>query len=190
MGRVQVLFGWIIFIALGQKKTLVHVLMLTLRLFPLTATILTMPELFANVSCAIKYICLYTAICIVSIANTTQAPIQVRLINGGEHSGTVEILYAGLWGTICYYFSFDLASANVICRQLGYPGASRVSQFFEFNDGTGQIWLTSLSCTGSESSVDQCSHSGFGIDISTCYSFGDIGVECVGMFVDCLYHAV
>ena len=61
---------------------------------------------------------------------------------------------------ICYYFGFDLESANVICRQLGHSVALGVAQFYEFNDGSGQI-----SCTGSVSSLDQCSHSEFGTDI-------------------------
>ena len=92
----------------------------------------------------------------------------------------MEILYAGLWGVICDTFGFDLASANVICRQLGYPGALRVADFFEFYENTGHIWLTNIDCTGNESTVADCPHSGFGGDRDYC-SFGQAGVECIGM---------
>ena len=119
--------------------------------------------------------------------NATQPPIQVRLVDGAdEHEGRVEILYTGLWGGICLGFRFDLGSANVICRQLGYPGAVRVAQYLEFGAGSGQIWLTELSCTGTENSLEQCPHDGFGI--GECYFLGDdVGIECMGMLIILTY---
>ena len=94
----------------------------------------------------------------------------------------MEILYAGLWGVICDTFGFDLASANVICRQLGYPGALRVADFYEFYENTGHIWLTNIDCTGNESTVADCPHSGFGGDRDYCI-FGQAGVECIGTLI-------
>ena len=92
----------------------------------------------------------------------------------------MEILYAGLWGGICLGFRFDLGSANVICRQLDYPGAVRVGQYLEFGAGTGQIWLRELYCTGTENSLEECPSSGFGT--GECYFQGDdVGIECMGM---------
>ena len=119
--------------------------------------------------------------CLAIAPNATQSPIQVRLVDGAdEHEGRVEILYAGLWGAICGgFFGFDLAAANVICRQLGYPNAMRVAQ--EFGSGTGQIWLKYLNCRGNETSLEQCTHSQFGT--GSCYFQLDIGIECRGMFI-------
>ena len=112
--------------------------------------------------------------------NATQPPIQVRLVDGAdEHEGRVEILYAGLWGTICGGFGFDLAAANIICRQLGYPSALRVAQ--EFGSGTGQIWLTYLFCTGNETSLEQCFHSQFGT--GSCYFGVEARIECRGKLI-------
>ena len=93
----------------------------------------------------------------------------------------MEILYAGLWGTICedFYIPFDLTSADVICRQLGYPGALRVAGYYEFGRGTGQVWLSNLICTGNETSLEQCSHSGFGSHDCSIFSL-DVAVECQG----------
>ena len=110
-------------------------------------------------------------------ANGTQPPIQVRLTNGGGiHEGRVEVLYAGIWGTVCDDF-FDLAGANVVCRQLGYPGALRVANFLEFGQGTGQIWLDDVRCTGNETSLEQCPTRAIGSH--NCFHFEDVGVECI-----------
>ena len=55
---------------------------------------------------------------------------DVRLVNGSQpHEGRVEICLNETWGTICadilYYWDWSLAEANVICKQLGYPGACK-----------------------------------------------------------------
>ena len=104
--------------------------------------------------------------------------IQIRLVNGkGAHEGRVEILYAGVWGAICDDL-FNLTAANVVCKQLGYPGAVRVKQY---ESDSNQIWLDDVQCTGNETSIDQCSHNGF--NIYDCDFYNDqVGVECIGQF--------
>ena len=54
--------------------------------------------------------------------------VQIRLVDGIHKSwknttrdGRVEILSNGEWGTICDV-GFDKQDADVICRQLGFPG--------------------------------------------------------------------
>jgi len=60
-------------------------------------------------------------------------PVQVRLVQdfraeddlyGRDLYGRVEVFYDDVWGSICHY-GWDLADANVICRQLGYAHAIR-----------------------------------------------------------------
>ena len=103
--------------------------------------------------------------------------IQVRLVNGKDaHEGRVEILYAGVWGAICNDL-FNLTAANVVCRQLGYPGAVRIAS--SFGSDSAQIWLDDVQCIGNESSIVQCSHNGF--NIYNCnFDTDQIGVECIG----------
>jgi len=69
------------------------------------------------------------ATCLVSVdPNIAPGPVQARLVNEsgaeGDVSGRVEVKYGGEWGSICGR-SWDLADANVICRQLGYAHAIR-----------------------------------------------------------------
>jgi len=102
--------------------------------------------------------------------------IQARLVNGQDaHEGRVEILYAGVWGAICNDM-FNLTAANVVCKQLGYPGALHIRSY---GSRSNQIWLDDVQCMGNESTIDQCSHNGFNIyncNIKT----AQVGVECIG----------
>ena len=90
--------------------------------------------------------------------------------------GRVEVFYNGQWGTICDD-NWDLNDANVVCRQLGFPRAKAALQGNDVPDGTGQIWLDDVGCTGNETFLDNCPHQGWGIQ--NCNHGEDAGVECV-----------
>ena len=51
--------------------------------------------------------------------------------------------------------------AQVVCRQLGFPGAVSAPGSAWFGNGSGQIWLDDVACSGSESSIFYCMHSGW-----------------------------
>ena len=57
---------------------------------------------------------------------------QLRLVDKiSPTSGRLEMLKDGLWGTVCSYH-FDMADANVTCRQLGYTGPAQILRKFVF----------------------------------------------------------
>ena len=87
----------------------------------------------------------------------------------------VEVFYNGTWGTICDH-SWDLRDADVVCRQLGYNGASPAPLATAFGQATGQIWLVNVRCFGNEKSISQCSHQGWGVE--NCGHSRDAGVVC------------
>ena len=91
-------------------------------------------------------------------------------------------MYYGTWGTICGV-NFDLDSANVTCRRLGFPGAARVIR--NFARGSGQIWLNNVQCVGNETGLEYCSHNGFGNIGFYCDHYDDVGVECLSKFLKC-----
>ena len=88
-----------------------------------------------------------------------------------------------MWGTICER-NFDINSANVACRSLGFIAAVRLVS--TIRAGTGQIWLNNVRCLGNETSLEQCPHDGLGNH--NCYHYLDIGVECIGKGL-CYYTA-
>ena len=73
-----------------------------------------------------------------------------------SNAGRVEVLYAGVWGTIRGW-NWDISGAHVVCRQLGYPGAILFGSSNQFGIGNGPSWFENVRCLGNESSFEECS---------------------------------
>ena len=104
---------------------------------------------------------------------------KLRLVDGtNEREGRVEIMYQGIWGTICDV-GWDDIDATVVCRELGFShgNATRRAQF---GSGTGPVWLHRVGCLGSESKLSHCIHTGAG-NIGNCSRTQDAGVQCSGV---------
>ena len=65
----------------------------------------------------------------------------------------------GVWGSVCDRL-WDDREAGVLCRQLGFHDGYALSRA-HYGVGTGPVWLSYLQCRGTESSLHQCTHSGF-----------------------------
>ena len=103
-------------------------------------------------------------------------PGSIRLIGSTPSTGRVEIFYNNQWGTICDD-SWDINDANVVCRQLGFPGlASRAFRGAHYGQGSGPIWIHQVACSGSESTLYDCSYRGWGN--TGCIHSQDAGVQC------------
>ena len=90
----------------------------------------------------------------------------------------MEVNYNGEWGTVCDN-GWDDIDAGVVCRQLGFGSSGTAIGSAGFGQGSGSIWLDSVTCTGSESLLYTCGHFGVGITIN-CYHYQDAGVRCNG----------
>ena len=110
------------------------------------------------------------------VRNSTFAE-RVRLVGGSWNGeGRVEVFYNGAWGTVCDDI-WNLNNARVVCRQLGYSDAFSAPQSAHFGAGSGQIWLDDVNCVGSEYSIENCPHIGWGSH--NCNHNEDAGVVCL-----------
>ena len=85
----------------------------------------------------------------------------IRLVGGTAFAGRIEVYYNGTWGTVCNN-SWDMKDANVVCRQLGFPGAVSIQRGANFSLGTGKIWLDNVQCLAFENYLVHCAHNAWG----------------------------
>ena len=82
---------------------------------------------------------------------------MIRLVNDDDEAkkseGRVEVYYDGEWGVVCDD-DWDLADANVTCRQLGYDGGTTSS--LRNGKETAKVRIYSSQCKGNETSLKNC----------------------------------
>ena len=113
---------------------------------------------------------------------------DVRLIGGLlTREGRVEIWYNRQWNTVCDD-NWSLNDATVVCQQLEYRGAVTAHRSAYFGQGSGNILLDDLLCTGRETSLLECPHNG--INTHNCWHGKDASVTCefvLHAIESCLY---
>ena len=98
---------------------------------------------------------------------------DLRLADGSENEGRLEILRNGQWGTVCDDL-FDRRDADVACRQMGHYSGEFLPTRHGRPSATGPIWLDDLRCTGEETRLDECPHT----TRHDCIHFEDAWVAC------------
>uniref|UniRef100_A0A8C6TW21 SRCR domain-containing protein n=1 Tax=Neogobius melanostomus TaxID=47308 RepID=A0A8C6TW21_9GOBI len=114
-------------------------------------------------------------------AHTEDAGVvcEVRLVDGSSPcSGRVEAFYSGQWRTVCSD-KWDINDAHVVCRQVGCRMAVSATNLVHYAEGSGQIWVTDVHCSGSESQLSECFYNPLGAH--NCRHHRDAGVVCQGI---------
>lgn len=122
-----------------------------------------------------KLICIELLILGSSLAVALQNG-DLRLAGGIQTTeGRVEVYYNGQWGTVCDD-NWSIQSGNVVCKQLGYERAEKVSYSAAYGPGSGQIWIDEINCEGTENSITECKRNDW--DENDCTHNEDAGVVC------------
>ena len=99
----------------------------------------------------------------------------------------MEVYYNGEWGTVCDS-GWDSIDAGVVCRQLGFGSSGLSYSSTYFGQGSGPIWLQSVTCIGTENTLAECGHYGINDYVMRyCGHHQDAGVRCTGStgYIDC-----
>lgn len=99
-------------------------------------------------------------------------------------TGRVEVFYSGTWVPVCgeSYSDdiWDLKHANIICRQLGFPGAlvfrTITATVGKNNSDQTKNWFKAQGRVGTEPSLTMCHSSGWS---SYCRSDKGVHVTCI-----------
>uniref|UniRef100_A0A452IAD6 SRCR domain-containing protein n=1 Tax=Gopherus agassizii TaxID=38772 RepID=A0A452IAD6_9SAUR len=103
---------------------------------------------------------------------------ELRLVDGGSPcAGKVEVKHKDQWGMVCDGV-WEIEDAEVVCRQLGCGSAVSVHDQAHFGSSSGPIWLDKVACDGTESSLLECKHRGWGVH--SCDHHKPAGVTCSG----------
>ncbi|XP_016299479.1 deleted in malignant brain tumors 1 protein-like [Sinocyclocheilus anshuiensis] len=101
---------------------------------------------------------------------------SLRLINGHNSCfGRVEVVYNGIWGTVCDN-GWDLSDAAAVCREMGCGDVIEAKSSAHFGQGSGPVWISDLQCSDTDSRLRGCKSSGWGR--GTCGHEKDAGVIC------------
>ncbi|KAL8583915.1 hypothetical protein ACOMHN_009668 [Nucella lapillus] len=119
----------------------------------------------------------YASIACFNTNDTTNYAIS--LVGKEGNTGPVNLTYVGTEGRICSD-NWDDVDARVVCRELGYPDGQAYlhyrSTWFR-NAYSGPFWASNFTCSGSESRLQDCPHTGVG-QVTECVKEHMAGALC------------
>uniref|UniRef100_UPI00398F7CCC lysyl oxidase homolog 2-like isoform X2 n=1 Tax=Pristiophorus japonicus TaxID=55135 RepID=UPI00398F7CCC len=121
--------------------------------------------------------CVFEPRCLAQNEEQQVPKIQLRLSGRRKkgNEGRIEVYYNGEWGTVCDD-EFTIATATVICKELGYVQAESWVPGAKYGRGEGRIWMDNIRCTGGETTLAACRSNGWGV--TDCKHTEDAGVVC------------
>ncbi|XP_033729138.1 scavenger receptor cysteine-rich type 1 protein M160-like [Pecten maximus] len=114
---------------------------------------------------------LLAAVFVYGYHESTAQSFPVRLTNGQNNTGRVEVYHDGQWGGVCG-ISWDYRDATVVCRMFGYTKGTAVKRYatqdsawyewFGNQTEPSLVWMNGAQCNGTENSLLECPFGGFG----------------------------
>ncbi|XP_071138998.1 A disintegrin and metalloproteinase with thrombospondin motifs adt-1-like isoform X4 [Mytilus edulis] len=125
----------------------------------------------------LNFVLKFTTLSVFNLVANGQEDGNLRLVDGSHsREGRLEIFHNGIWGSVCDD-NFGYNDASVACRQLGFRCLSDV-QFYTQGGFTSYIWMDDVGCNGLETSLNKCSHNGWGSH--NCGTGENVGIRCFG----------
>ncbi|XP_077419545.1 lysyl oxidase homolog 3B isoform X2 [Vanacampus margaritifer] len=111
-----------------------------------------------------------------SLKKKPKASSIVRLKGGARPGeGRVEVLKGTEWGSVCDD-RWNLQSASVVCRELGFGSAKEAMTGGRMGQGVGPIYMNEVKCSGHERSIWNCPFKN--ITSEDCQHTEDAAVRC------------